>query len=179
MLKNVLRFLKFRKDPIAYARELGVTVGDGTKLATYDFGSEPFLISIGRDCHITKKVRFITHDGGVWIFRKKIKDFDVFGRIAVGDNVYIGNDSVIMPGVTIGSDVVVGAASVVTKSIPSGCVVAGIPAKFICTTEDYLARLEPRNFKTKGMSGAQRRQHILEQIDEKGLVKGPLTINGN
>ncbi|MDO4270358.1 MAG: sugar O-acetyltransferase [Eubacteriales bacterium] len=51
--------------------------------------------------------------------------------VTIGDNVWIGGNCTILPGVTIGSDVVVAAGAVVTKDVPDHCVVAGVPAKII------------------------------------------------
>ena len=65
------------------------------------------------------------------VFRKENPNFDFYGKILIGNNVNIGNDVVIMPGVRVVDNVVIGAQSVITKSIPSNIVVAGIPAKFI------------------------------------------------
>lgn len=175
MIKRLIRLIKFHRNPKSYLTNLGVKIGENTKIATYDFGSEPFLISIGNHCHITKNVKFITHDGGVWVFRKEIPDFDVFGTIAIEDNVYIGNGTIIMPGVKIGSNVVIGANSLVTKSIPSNTVVAGIPATFICTLEAYKSKMVPKNFKTKGLKGEERKQVILDSIASKGIEKPFLT----
>lgn len=176
MLGFILKRVRFFLNPIKYAQGIGVVVGNNTKIASYDFGSEPFLIQIGSNCHITKGVRFITHDGGVWVFRSEIKDIDVFGKIIIGDNVYVGNNSTILPGVTIGSNVVVGANSIITKSIPSNCVAAGSPCKIICSINSYKDRMLKHNFKTKGLSGIDRKNVILSKIDELGLKKEYLLI---
>ena len=85
---------------------------------------------------ITDNVAFFTHGGG-WVFRNEIPDMDFFGKIIVKDNVYIGSGSSILPGVTIESNVIVAARSVVTKSIPEGVVVAGNPTRIVGTVEDY------------------------------------------
>ncbi|WP_256003252.1 acyltransferase [Pedobacter deserti] len=170
-LKRLLKLYKFLKDPVQYAKDVGVKVGHQSKIATLDFGSEPFLIAIGDHCHITKKVKFITHDGGVWVFRKEVPDLDVFGKIEIRNNVYIGNNSTIMPGVTIGSNVVIGANSLVTKSIPDNCVVAGIPARVISDIDSYKQKIISKNFKTKGLKGSERRRIILQKIDELGIRK--------
>jgi hypothetical protein len=61
-----------------------------------------------------------------------------FGRITIGNNVFIGARSTFLPGVKVGENCVIGTGSVVTKSIPPGFVVAGNPAKIICTTDDYI-----------------------------------------
>ena len=51
----------------------------------------------------------------------------------IGDRCFIGIRSIIMPGVTIGNDVIVGSGSIVTKDVPSNCIVAGNPARVIKT----------------------------------------------
>ena len=61
-------------------------------------------------------------------------------RVTIGDRVFIGAGSIILPGVNIGDDVIIGAGSVVTHSIENGKVYAGNPAKEVCSTEDYLAK---------------------------------------
>ena len=55
----------------------------------------------------------------------------------IGDNVYIGSKCIILPGVRIGNNVVIGAGSVVTKDIPDNSVYAGNPARFICDLQTY------------------------------------------
>ena len=62
---------------------------------------------------------------------------NVFGKIKIGNNVFIGEDAMIMYGVTIGNNVVIGARSLVTKDIPDNCVAAGTPARIIKTLEEY------------------------------------------
>ncbi len=56
--------------------------------------------------------------------------------ISIGNDVWIGGNCVILPGVTIGNNVVVAAGAVVTKNVPDNCVVGGVPAKLIKTIED-------------------------------------------
>ena len=99
-------------------------------------GDEAFLVTIGNHVQITAGVKFFTQGGG-WVFREEYPDFDTFGRISIGNNVYIGNNALIMPGVSIGNNVIIGAGSVVTKSIPSDVIVGGNPAKIIGTFADY------------------------------------------
>lgn len=68
---------------------------------------------------ITSGTKFFTH-GAAWVLRDKYPEIDFFGKIKIGDNVYIGNDSLILPGVAIGSNVIIAAGSVVTKSFRGG-----------------------------------------------------------
>jgi Hexapeptide repeat of succinyl-transferase len=103
------------------------------------FGSEPYLVSIGKHVTISTNVSFITHDGGTWVFRDQPRFERVikYGRIVVHDNCFIGARAIIMPGVSIGPNAVVAAGSVVTKSVPPNSVVAGVPARSLCTVEEY------------------------------------------
>lgn len=68
------------------------------------------------------------HDGATWVFRDndKYKNVVRFGKIQVEDNCFIGARSIIMPGVTIGKGSIIGAGSLVTKSVPSGQVWGGV-----------------------------------------------------
>ena len=111
-----------------------------------DFGSEPYLVEIGNHVTISSNVSFITHDGGTWVFRHlpPYVGLQRFGRIVIGDNCFIGSGAIIMPGVSIGPNSVVGAGAVVTRSVPANSVVAGVPARNICTYEQYVERMVPR-----------------------------------
>jgi acetyltransferase-like isoleucine patch superfamily enzyme len=97
------------------------------------------LISIGKHVTISVDVLFITHDGGTFVFRHKPRYEEVvkFGRITIRENCFIGARAILMPGVIIGPDAVVAAGAVVTKNVSPNTVVGGVPAKPICTVEQY------------------------------------------
>ena len=139
-LKRIQRYLLKRNNPLKYVRKIGVTVGEHCKMiGSPDFGSEPWLISIGDHTEISCQVVFITHDGATWVFRNAdvYKNTLKFGRIRIGSNCFIGARSTILPGVTIGDNCIVGACSLVNKNIPAGEVWGGVPARFIMTTKEY------------------------------------------
>ena len=94
--------------------------------------------------------------------RRVDPEFDVFGRVVIGDFVYLGNNALVMPGVTIGNNVLVAAGSVVTKSIPDNVVVAGNPAKYICTIDECYRRNIHYNTRTKGMSPEEKKKFLLK-----------------
>lgn len=144
-----VKILSFRikaKSPIELARKLGVKVGDNCKFIVHpnrhalpDFGSEPYLIEIGNDVCLSFGCTFITHDAGIHVAEKMLNKPNLFkfGRIKIGNNVFIGCKTIIMPNVTISNNVIVGAGSIVTKNIPDGEVWAGNPAKFITTVNEF------------------------------------------
>ncbi|MDM1355967.1 acyltransferase [Myroides marinus] len=153
-----------------YARYRGVKIGAGCNIQKVSFGSEPYLISIGNRVQITDGTKFFTH-GGAWVLREKQSDMDFFGKIVIQDNVYIGNNTLIMPGVCIGSNVIVAAGSVVTKSIDDNCIVGGNPAKVIGTVDNFFNKMLDFNLKTKGLSYDQKKNFLLLQSEEKFLKK--------
>ena len=156
--------------PIQYARHHGVTIGENTFIADKrHWPVEAYLITIGNDCAITEGVKFHTHGGGR-IMRQKYPDFDSFGKITIGNHVYIGAFSQIMPGVSIDDNVLIASGSVVTKSIPSGYVVGGNPAKIIGTIEAFIERNDKYNTHTKGMSNLLKRS-ILQSLPEDRFIK--------
>lgn len=89
-----------------------------------------------------------------------LADCDRFGRVAIGDNCHIGMNAMIMPGVTIGSDCIVGACAVVTHDVPDGTVVAGVPARSICKVEEYRNKHANELLMTKHMSCDKKRAYV-------------------
>jgi|ERR1035438_877700 acetyltransferase-like isoleucine patch superfamily enzyme len=121
-------------------RKAGLTIPDDCRLIGIpDFGSEPYLITIGRHVGIAAEVMFITHDGGTYVFRhqERYKKVIKYGRINIEDNCIIGARVIILPGVTIGPNSVIAAGSVVSRSVPPGVLAAGNPAKPVMTIHQY------------------------------------------
>lgn len=139
-LNHLLYHIRSRLDPVKTAKKLGVKVGKGCSFAGMpNFGSEPYLIEIGNQVRTSSQVSFITHDGATWCFRRqeRYKKVIRFGKIVVGDNCFLGFRSTILPGVTIGENSIVGACALVTKDVPPNSVVGGVPARVICTTQEF------------------------------------------
>lgn len=123
LFKKVYQYYLKKKKPLVYAQKIGVDIGRGCKLiGSPNWGSEPWLISLGNRTEVSFNVTFITHDGSTWVFRnqERYKDVLRFGRIKVGDNCFIGANSTIMPGVTIGDGSIIAVGAVVTKDVPAG-----------------------------------------------------------
>lgn len=161
--------------PQKAAEKSGMKMGRNCYIKTRSIGSEPYLISLGNDVQITEGVRLANHGGG-WVFRKEYPNFDYFGKIIIGNNVYIGNSSIILPGVTIGDNVIVGAGSVVTKSIPSNSIVGGNPARIIGETSLLLKKIIPFNINSQNLTYEQKRSFLLDLPDDKFIKKPFMSI---
>lgn len=99
-----------------------------------------WLIEIGDNVTMAPRVHVLCHDAST----KTFLDYTKIGRVTIGDNVFIGAESVILPGVTIGNNVIIGANSTVTHDIPDNTVAAGSPARKICSLEEYLEKERKR-----------------------------------
>jgi acetyltransferase-like isoleucine patch superfamily enzyme len=124
------------------------------------FGTEPWLIDIGNNVFITNGVQFITHDGGTLLLRREVPDLELTAPIKVGDDVYIGLNAMILPGVTIGSRVIIGAGAVVTKSIPDNAVAVGVPAKVVKTVDEYLESARRRSLRLGNLSAKAKEEAL-------------------
>lgn len=174
--KVIIKLLrKAVETPENYARRQGVKVGRGCFIGTKNFPSEAYLIEIGDNVRIASKTSFFTH-GGIWSLRKIYDDptLDHFGKIKVGNNSYIGESCMIMPGVIIGERCIIGGGSVVTKSVPDGCMVAGNPAKFIGYTDDFYHRLKEKGNDTQtGLLTFEEKKIKLLSLPEDKFEKKP------
>ena len=169
MVKKLIKKLLGKQDPVEVAIAAGMMVGEGfTCMGGCSFGSEPYLITFEKDVRLSANITFVTHDGGTWAFRDQPKYADVikYGRIHVGEHSVIGCNVTVMPGVKIGKRCVIAAGSVVTKDVPDGTVVAGVPAKPLMTTQEYadkcLAAQKPYD---KEHYMANKKEYLLEFLD--------------
>lgn len=159
-IRQIIKYLRKKiKGNLQVAIEEGLIAEAGVSvMKNVDFGSEPYLIILRKNCRITGDVVFVTHDGGTWAFRNSFPEYsDVikYGTIEIGENSFIGTRSIILPGVKIGKNCVIGAGSVVNKDIPDYTVVAGVPAKPICSLEEY----------------ADKSQRVMSDYDRKEYMK--------
>ena len=99
-------------------------------------GNWPWMISVGDDVTLASNVRILAHDASTAKTGVRTK----VGIVRIGNNVFIGADSIVLCNTRIGDNVIIGAGSVVTHDVPSNSVYAGNPAKFICTFEEYQAK---------------------------------------
>jgi acetyltransferase-like isoleucine patch superfamily enzyme len=164
---NTLRYrvLKLVRGSVYAARSAGVQIGDGCRIISSPVTTEPWLVSIGDRVTISSKVTLVTHDGSGWLFRDDRGRRYRYARIRIGSDVFIGAGAIIMPGVSIGDRCVVGAGSVVTKSIPEESVVAGNPARRVSDWESFHARLGQWASESD-MAGSTYRERVDSIVDE-------------
>jgi acetyltransferase-like isoleucine patch superfamily enzyme len=134
----------FKKNPESvnnYFRKKGIKIGIGTKLYSNIMTPEPYLITLGKNVTISNDVQFITHDNSV---SKILPDYtDVFGKIIIGDNCFIGAKSIILYGCELTDNIIVAAGSVVTKSFnEKNIIIAGNPAKKISKWDDFRNKMK-------------------------------------
>lgn len=154
---------------ILVLREQGMAIGENVKIYSDLFSKEPYMISIGDNTTISGNVTVVTHDNSI---SKYLPEYtDMFGRITIGKNCFIGMGSTIMAGVTIADNTIVGAGAVVTKSVrESGCVLVGVPAKVVGKVDTLKLRNEKFGFNITGL-GPEEKRRLLEQYPEKLITK--------
>ena len=171
--RRLYKKLYSKRKPVKYAKKIGVNFGENFHIYGEVFWStEPWIITIGNNVHITDNVRFLTHDASAMLFRDKIPDLEKTRPIVVGDNVFIGNCAIIMSGVTIGSNVVIGAGAVVTKNIPDNSVAVGVPARVVETADDLMRKMEKESLKCGNLKGEEKDLVLRKIYSYKGKSNG-------
>ena len=99
-----------------------------------------WLISLGDNVTLAPRVMILAHDASLQHALHVTK----IGNVTIGNNVFIGAASIILPGVEIGDNVIIGAGSVVRESIPANSIAVGNPATRIMAYEDYVNRNKER-----------------------------------
>ena len=156
LIKRFKYLIMRHTDPIGYAEKIGVNFPDG-ELHLYgntSWSTEPWIITLGKNVHITDGVKFITHEGGVLIFRKKVPDLEITKPIVIGDNV------------------VIGAGAVVSKNIPDNSVAVGIPAKVIKPIDEYFQKIQNESIHLGHLKGIKKDRALMEYYNYKGDSKG-------
>lgn len=122
---------------ISELRKRGITIGNDCHIYTknLDFG-HGYLITIGNKVTLASAVRILTHDAST----KRILGYSKIGRVDIGDNVFIGAESIVLPNVRIGDNVIIGAGSVVVKDIPSNVVAVGNPCRVVGDYDSFVKK---------------------------------------
>ena len=163
-----------RFKPLKYAERVGVNFPKGGLHLYGDisWGTEPWIITIGNNVHITDGVKFITHDGGTLLYRHIVPDLEITKPIYIGDDVYIGNNALLLPGVKIGNNVIIGAGAVVAKDIPDNSVAVGVPAKIIKTADEYFEKLQRESLHLGHLKDEEKDKALMNYYNYQGSSKG-------
>ena len=132
-------------------------------------GIAPRLITIGHDCVLAPTAMILTHDASCFIHTGKYR----FAPVIIGDRCFLGYNSVIMPGVTIGDNVIVGAGAVVTRDVPAGQVVGGVPARVIGNTRDVLKKWENELIEPPYCFGVSPSPDQLAELQKRAVASCP------
>lgn len=174
MVAKILSYINnlylLRSKPEKYAEKMGVKVNG--RLYIYGgkhgmFGSEPFMIELGDNVHITGECQFLTHDGSTLIFRKEIPTLEITKPIKIGNDVFIGFRTLILPGVTIGNRCVIGAGSVVNRDIPDNSLAVGNPCRVIKTSDELLEKLKGNSLRVGHLKGKEKEKEIKKIFNVK------------
>jgi len=161
----------------ATLRENGMHIGADVWLpsSTWIDPDYCFLISIGDHCGFGEDCLILAHDAQM----DEFIDAARIGRVTIHSSCHIGSRTVVLPGVEIGPRTIVGANSVVSRSLPPDTVCAGAPARVVCSLEDYLEKHRARRMTyptfpyTKNALTKQERSQIVEALrNQDGYMVG-------
>jgi hypothetical protein len=138
--------------------------GTHYRLECSSLGGEPYLVEMGDWVAVASGVVFLTHDGGVFVFREEHPGMLRFGTIVIHDHVMIGQNAILLPGIQIGPNAIVAAGAVVTKDVPPGSIVGGSPARVVSSVDSYRARTVPVWSRIKVPGEAEARRRFLEKL---------------
>ncbi|WP_295067293.1 DapH/DapD/GlmU-related protein [Ruminococcus sp.] len=159
------KILKNNKEVISdFFRKYGMTVGKGCNICCNIMTTEPFLVEIGNNVTISGDVILITHDNSISKVDNKCPN--IYGKIKIGNNCFIGQRSTLLYGVTLVDNVIVAAGSVVTKSVfKSGIIIGGNPAHEISTWSKFIKENGEHTLYRNDLRSAYENnsKHILEE----------------
>lgn len=122
-----------------------VTIGNDTFIGHQVLitGNDKFKVMIGNNVDLAPRVCILSGSHIVDMENPHSAGAGTGGIIIIEDGVWIGGNSTILPGVTIGKKAIIGAGSVVNKDIPAFCIAVGNPCKPIKRWNDELKRFDP------------------------------------
>lgn len=147
-------------------RKMGVKIGERCRISCMSFSPESYLIELGDDVIIAANTKLITHEGSVCVFHREHPYIDLFGKITIGNNVFIGMNCLILPNTTIGNNCIIGAGSVVRGIIPDNSVVIGNPGKVVMSFDDYRKKVFNKHalYEYKKLSDVEKKKILLERL---------------
>lgn len=178
-------FLKSFVDRLRNEPRMKKLLADGLEIGSnFSYGrnyffdpAHCFLISIGDNVTLSTRVHILAHDAST----KRHIGYAKIGRVIIKNRVFIGANTTILPGVTVGENSIVGAGSVVSHDVEDNAVYAGVPARKICSLEEYLKKVNSteenlwfeEDFTMRGEITKEKKQEMKKRLEggKIGLVR--------
>jgi len=168
-----------------YLRKKGVKLGNHCKfrgINSTDIDlTRPSLIEIGDYVDMNLNFTILTHDYATSVFLRKYNKFiNSSGKVIIGSNIYFGKNCTVLKGVSIGDNCIIGAGSLIVKSIPANSVAVGVPARVICTIDEYYQRRKIL-CKEEAFEYAKsiKERYGRRPVEADFFEEFPLFVNGN
>jgi maltose O-acetyltransferase len=188
LIKKVYTVFSRKDEKILYKNKIealiqrGLVIGKNVTIedSVYIDEGYPYLIKIGDNCSLAAFVRLLAHDDTFYKFNG---GYARLGKIEIGNNCFIGESAVILPGVTIGSNVMIAAGSLVNKDIPSNLCIAGVPARFYAkfneTLEKNMEDIKTRPiFNYSELRSKKDLDHIIKNKVKEAVKDGVAFVKG-
>lgn len=158
MLKNLHIISEVR-----YYQKCGIKIGKNCRFYHNNIDEgHGYLIEIGDNCIITNSI-ILAHDASTKIYTGKTK----VGLVKIGNNCFIGMNSIILPNVKIGDNCIIGAGAIVTKDVESNSVVAGNPAKRVMSTDEFIKKHKDNMKKYPVFDVSWKKKSVEQKVKEK------------
>lgn len=170
MLKRIVKKIIYHNhstndEYISFLKSKGAKIGEGTVF--YSPQKHPVdetschFIAIGSNCRITEGVTILGHDYSYAVCRPTHHAMLLkSGVTSIGDNVFIGINAIVLMNTVIGNNCIIGAGAVVSGKFGDNLVIAGNPAKEVCTLEEYYRKLR-KNFENSARIYYERKSKLL------------------
>jgi len=139
-MERLLRFIYYkliRRKKVEFKYKIGNIKKHNSMVDTLI----PQMVEIGDNFISAPNSIILAHDASLFTHTGKYR----VEKTIIGDNVFLGANAVILPGINVGNNSIIGAGAVVTKDVPENVVVAGNPARIISTVNEYVEKCENRN----------------------------------
>jgi maltose O-acetyltransferase len=173
--KLIFRIKNANKIPLLIRRGLKVGKNFQPQVGCIIDPTLCWLITIGDNVTLAPRVHILAHDASTQIPLGHTK----IGLVTIGDNVFIGAGSIVLPNVQIGNNVIVGAGSVVTRDIPDNSVAVGNPATVVLKTSEFVEKNKEKlntspviklPSKSKNLTVAQKQNIIAQLKGQMGYI---------
>lgn len=157
---------------VAYLRKHRIfgSIGENCIITDWRLPLYPSLVFLHDNVKLASEVRFVTHDGIHLALNEKYrtKEFiEKVGCIEIMDNVFVGSGTRILYNTRIGSNVIIGSDSLVNKDIPDNSVYAGVPARYICSFDEYVEKARKYSEKARELYGIDEMPPMSKELVSK------------